>query len=153
MAKMKQVFVANKRLNMSGGKLAAMTAHGAERFFSNWLKESVAREVEDGYQILLGARFDSEIFNNWMNSPTKIVLEAVDENQMQEIIRTAKEAGFVNGRDFFNIVDESTEFEDIPQWAVIAFKPMYCEAIDPITGGLNLYGHEDSSLESKLTYL
>lgn len=100
MAKMKQVFVSNKRLNMSGGKLAAMTAHGAERFFSNWLKESVAREVEDGYQILLGARFDSEIFNNWLNSPTKIVLEAEDENQMQDIIRTAKEAGLVNGRDF-----------------------------------------------------
>ena len=53
----------------------------------------------------------------------------------------------INGKDFFNIVDESTEFLDIPRWAVIAFKPMNPDKIDPITGHLNLYGKEDSSLQ------
>ena len=48
----------------------------------------------------------------------------------------------VNGQDFFNIVDESTEFLDIPQWAVIAFRPMEAEKIDLITGKLNLYSKD-----------
>lgn len=37
----------------------------------------------------------------------------------------------------------SSIFLDIPQWAVIAFKPMEAEKIDPITGELNLYGYEE----------
>ena len=46
-----------------------------------------------------------------------------------------------------HIVDESTEFLDIPQWAVIAFKPMEAEKIDPITGELNLYGYEEKNAD------
>lgn len=74
---------------------------------------------------------------------TKIVLEVEDDAAMKTIIEKAHEYGMVNRQDFFNIVDESTEFLDIPQWAVIAFKPMEAEKIDPITGELNLYGYEE----------
>lgn len=74
---------------------------------------------------------------------TSIVLEVEDDAAMKTIIEKAHEYGMVNRQDFFNIVDESTEFLDIPQWAVIAFKPMEAEKIDPITGELNLYGYEE----------
>lgn len=71
------------------------------------------------------------------------MLEVEDDAAMKAIIEKAHEYGMVNRQDFFNIVDESTEFLDIPQWAVIAFKPMEAEKIDPITGELNLYGYEE----------
>lgn len=61
---------------------------------------------------------------------------------MKELIKTTHNYGMINKKRFFNIVDESTEFFDIPQWAVIAFKPMEAEKIDLITGYLNLYGYE-----------
>lgn len=71
------------------------------------------------------------------------MLEVENDVAMKAIIEKAHEYGMVNRQDFFNIVDESTEFLDIPQWAVIAFKPMEAEKIDPITGELNLYGYEE----------
>lgn len=61
---------------------------------------------------------------------------------MTSIIEKAHEHDMVNGQDFFNIVDESTELLNIPQWAVIAFRPMKAEKIDLITGKLNLYSKD-----------
>lgn len=82
-------------------------------------------------------------FAQWISgSFTKIVLEVEDNAAMKAIIEKAHEYGMVNRQDFFNIVDESTEFLDIPQWAVIAFKPMEAEKIDPITGDLSLYSKD-----------
>lgn len=148
---MKQVIVANKDLKMSPGKLAAMVAHGSISFLTHWLKENISYLVNGdkyyyGYTMSDEAIFPGRIFDEWINdSFTKIVLEA-EQDKMEEIIKRAKEAGFHNGEDFFNIVDESTEFEDIPRWAVIAFKPMEEKWIDPITSKLNLYGKENSFL-------
>lgn len=148
---MKQVIVANKSLNMSPGKLAAMVAHGSISFLTHWVKDNIGYLVDGdkyyyGYTLNDEATFPGRIFDEWLNDNfTKIVLEA-DQNQMEEIIKRAKITGFHNGEDFFNIVDESTEFDDIPRWAVIAFKPMDSDTIDQITGDLNLYGKENSSL-------
>ena len=134
----KQVIVVNKSLNMSPGKLGAMVEHGATSFFCEWFKRNV---------ITPNARVDKELFAQWISgSFTKIVLEVEDDAAMKTIIEKAHEYGMVNRQDFFNIVDESTEFLDIPQWAVIAFKPMEAEKIDPITGKLNLYGYEEKML-------
>ena len=133
----KQVIVVNKSLNMSPGKLGAMVAHGATSFFCEWFKRNVAtsNETYNDYSINPNARVDKELFAQWISgSFTKIVLEVEDDAAMKTM---------VNRQDFFNIVDESTEFLDIPQWAVIAFKPMEAEKIDPITGELNLYGYEE----------
>lgn len=152
---MKQVIVANKSINMSPGKLAAMVAHGAVSYFTNWLAENVdtiyvpSMAYKDYYYIKDNAIFDKKIFENWIiGSFTKIILEATTE-EMKQIVQKAREQGLHGGVDFFNIVDESTEFESIPHWAVIAFKPMENEQIDPITGHLNLYGHEHTSLQEK----
>lgn len=142
----KQVIVVNKSLNMSPGKLGAMVAHGATSFFCEWFKRNVvtSNETYNDYLITPSARVDKELFAQWISgSFTKIVLEVENDAAMKAIIEKAHEYGMVNRQDFFNIVDESTEFLDIPQWAVIAFKPMEAEKIDPITGELNLYGYEE----------
>lgn len=141
----KQVIVVNKSLNMSPGKLGAMVAHGATSFFCEWFKRNVvtSNETYNDYLITPNARVDKELFAQWISgSFTKIVLEVEDDAAMKAIIEKAHEYGMVNRQDFFNIVDESTEFLDIPQWAVIAFKPMEAEKIDPITGDLSLYSKD-----------
>ena len=151
---MKQVIVANTDLQMSPGKLAAMVGHGVAAYFTQWLKENVNSRIsyvdkETGnfsHPIKDHADFDAEVFNEWVNgSFTKIILGA-SQHEMEMVVMNAMDHGFSNGKDFFNIVDESTEFENIPRWAVIAFAPMDAERIDPITGHLNLYGYENTSL-------
>lgn len=146
----KQVIVANKELNMSPGKLAAMVAHGSISFLCQWLRRNVATDVSSftEYVIKPTARIDRELFTQWISgSFTKIILEVENTEEMKKIIEKAHTYGFVNTVDFFNIVDESTEFMDIPQWAVIAFAPMEAERIDPITGDLTLYGHEKDAFK------
>lgn len=141
----KQVIVVNKSLNMSPGKLGAMVAHGATAFFCEWFKRNIAalNETNNDYTISPNARVDKELFAQWISgSFTKIVLEVENDAAMKEIIKKAHEHRMVNRQDFFNVVDESTEFLDIPQWAVIAFKPMEIEKIDLITGELNLYSED-----------
>ena len=149
----KQVIVVNKSLNMSPGKLGAMVAHGATAFFCEWFKRNVttSNETYNDYTISPNARVDKELFAQWISgSFTKIVLEVENDAAMKEIIKKAHEHGMVNRQDFFNIVDESTEFLDIPQWAVIAFKPMETEKIDLITGELSLYSEDLPDIKEML---
>lgn len=140
----KQVIVANKSLNMSAGKLAAMVSHGSGAFMVDWIKKNITNNPYCSGECEVHGCFSRNIIQNWMNEPTKIVLEAENEEQMKDIIKKAKEQYMVNGVDYFNIVDESTEFHDIPTWAVIAFKPMDADDIDKVTGNLSLYGYGDN---------
>lgn len=138
----KQVIVVNKGLNMSPGKLGAMVAHGSVSYFCEWLKGNVSdHRTEDNERVIkMGSTIDNDIFSNWVNGDfTKIVLEVQNEEEMKEIVKKAQSFGFKNKKDFFNIVDDSTEFLDIPKWAVVAFRPMEADTIDLITGDLNLY--------------
>lgn len=138
----KQVIVVNKSLNMSPGKLGAMVAHGATAFFCEWFKRNVVAlyDTNNDYGISLNARVDKELYAQWIAGDfTKIVLEVENTEKMKELVKAAQDYGFENDKDFFNIVDESTEFLGVPQWAVIAFKPMDAEKIDPVTGKLDLY--------------
>ena len=149
----KQVIVVNKSLNMSPGKLGAMVAHGATAFFCEWFKRNVTtlNETYNDYAINPNTRVDKELFAQWISgSFTKIVLEVENDAAMKEIIRKAHGHRMVNRQDFFNIVDESTEFLDIPQWAVIAFKPMETEKIDLITGELSLYSEDLPNIKEML---
>ena len=146
----KQVIVVNKELNMSAGKMAAMVAHGSVSFFTNWFRRNVSTENSSWteYTIYPNARIDKELFAQWIaGNFTKIILEVNNTDEMKAVIEKAHEYGMINGKDFFNIVDESTEFNDIPSWAVIAFAPMDSIRIDKVTGNLNLYGYENSSLD------
>lgn len=149
----KQVIVVNKGLKMSPWKLGAMVAHGATAFFCEWFKRNVttSNETCNDYTISPNARADKELFAQWISgSFTKIVLEVENDAAMKEIIKKAHEHNMVNRQDFFNIVDESTEFLDIPQWAVIAFKPMDTEKIDLITGELSLYSEDLPNIKEML---
>lgn len=150
----KQVIVVNKGLNMSPGKLGAMVAHGSVAYFCKWFKQNVAtsNETYNDYLIKPTARIDKELYAQWIAGDfTKIVLEVENTEKMKELVKTAQDHGFENDKDFFNIVDESTEFLGVPQWAVIAFKPMDAEKIDLVTGKLNLYTVDGlgSNLESE----
>lgn len=138
----KQVIVVNKGLNMSHGKLGAMVAHGSVAYFCKWFKQNVAtsNETYNDYLIKPTARIDKELYAQWIAGDfTKIILEVENTEKMKELVKAAQDYGFENDKDFFNIVDESTEFLGVPQWAVIAFKPMDAEKIDPVTGKLDLY--------------
>lgn len=149
----KQVIVVNKGLKMSPGKLGTMVAHGATAFFCEWFKRNVTTSNEscNDYTISPNARADKELFAQWISgSFTKIVLEVENDAAMKEIIKKAHEHNMVNRQDFFNIVDESTEFLDIPQWAAIAFKPMETEKIDLITGELSLYSEDLPNIKEML---
>lgn len=141
----KQVIVVNKSLNMSPGKMAAMVAHGSVAYFTSWLKMNVdTRGDINGslYKMRDDTVFSKKIYDNWVKDFfTKIVVEAEDEKEMRSIIECAQENGFRKGIDYFNIVDDSTEFYGIPEWAVIGFRPMESFRIDKVTGYLPLYGH------------
>ena len=141
----KQVIVVNKSLNMSPGKMAAMVAHGSIAYFTNWLKFNVDtyNAVNNSiYKMKNDAVFSKKIYDKWVNdSFCKIIVEAEDEAEMRSIIECAQENGFKKGIDYFNIVDDSTEFYGIPEWAVIGFRPMDSRMIDKVTGYLPLYGH------------
>ena len=138
----KQIFVANRALNMSAGKLAAMVGHGAEIIFMrNWFLSG---------DIVNAASNNSDIIRRWILKPTKIVLQVENEEEMKTIIKRAEDNGMINEIDYFNIVDESTEFHDIPTWAVIAFRPMDAEQIDKITGNLQLY---DYNIANNIMYI
>ena len=138
----KQVIVVNKGLNMSPGKLGAMVAHGSVSYFCEWFKENVSEICTENNKRLIKneAKIDNNIFLSWISGDfTKIVLEVENEEELKNIVEKAKSYGYENKKDFFNIVDDSTEFLDIPQWAVVAFKPMRAQNIDLVTGELNLY--------------
>lgn len=144
----KQIIVVNKSLNMSPGKLAAMVAHGSISFITEWIRHNIRTDCATSteYAIDMRARVDRELYAEWIcGNFTKIILEVKNEKELKEIVKKAHEYGMINRRDFFNIVDESTEFKDIPRWAVVAFKPMENRVIDKITGNLNLYGYTDKN--------
>lgn len=87
---------------------------------------------------------DKDLYEQWMGGLfTKVILSAKNENEMNKIITKAKEAGMVEGQDFFCIRDacltELTPDETGSRWTCIGFKPMDASVIDPITKRLQLF--------------
>ena len=87
---------------------------------------------------------DKDLYEQWMGGLfTKVILSAKNENQMIKIVEKAKEAGLIEGEDFFCIRDacltELTPDETGTRWTCIGFKPMDAEKIDPITKKLQLF--------------
>ena len=87
---------------------------------------------------------DKDLYEQWMSGLfTKVILSAKNENQMQKIVDKAKEAGMIEGVDFFCIRDacltELTPDETGTRWTCIGFKPMDSSKIDPITRKLQLF--------------
>jgi PTH2 family peptidyl-tRNA hydrolase len=87
---------------------------------------------------------DKDLYEQWMGGLfTKVILSAKNEAQMQKIVEKAKDAGMVEGREFFCIRDacltELTPDETGTRWTCIGFAPMDAEKIDSVTGKLQLY--------------
>jgi PTH2 family peptidyl-tRNA hydrolase len=141
----KQVIVINKELQMSGGKLAAQVSHASMAFLATMIQKNstVVTEGED-YHYNINFNIDKNLYEEWLGGLfTKVNLAAKNENQMQKIVDKAKEAGMVEGVDFFCIRDacltELTPDETGSRWTCIGFRPMDASEIDPITKKLQLY--------------
>lgn len=99
---------------------------------------------EPEYEYEATIRMDKDLYEGWIGGIfTKVVLEAKNENQMKKIVEQAKEAGLVEGADFFCIRDacltELTPDETGTRWTCIGFRPLPDEIINPITKKLQLY--------------
>ena len=99
-------------------------------------------EPEYGYTSTIF--MDKELYENWIGGIfTKVNLAAKNEKQMQQIVEKAKEAGLIEGRDFFCIRDacltELTPDETGTRWTCIGFRPLPNDVIEPITKKLQLY--------------
>lgn len=144
----KQVIVVNKELNMSAGKMAAMVAHGSIAFLTKCIRRCEKSHDAINNELHFIGKIDSGIYYEWIAGGfTKVILEVENEAQMKTVIAKAIEHDMHLDYDFFNIVDESTEFEGVPCWAVIAFAPMDADRINQVTGHLNLFGYKNSSIE------
>ena len=141
----KQVIVINKELHMSGGKLSAQVSHASMAFLSTLIQRNstVVNEGEN-YHYNISFDIEKDLYEQWLGGLfTKVNLTAKNENQMQKIVDKAKEAGMIEGVDFFCIRDacltELTPDETGSRWTCIGFRPMDASEIDPITKKLQLY--------------
>lgn len=154
----KQVIVVNKDLNMSKGKMAAQVSHASMAFLTSPIfrgrKEMFTHPVFDqdsGEQS--GYVYDMFLDNDtyeWMSDCfTKVILEAHNEKEMEKIVKKAVENGLIEDKDFFKIIDKGlTEFNNVPTWTCIGFKPMQSEKIDKVTKRLQLF--KDSSVSKDI---
>lgn len=99
---------------------------------------------EPNYHYECHMTIDRDLYEQWMGGIfTKVILEAKNEAQMQKIVEKAKEAGMVEGREFFCIRDacltELIPDETGTRWTCIGFAPMEAEKIDIVTKKLQLY--------------
>lgn len=97
---MRQLIIARKDLNMSGGKLAAQVAHASMAYFTRWIADKADL---DGH---IDAWLPEDILKEWVQGVfTKTVCEAKNQNQLLKAKTMAEELGLQEGKDFFLIYD------------------------------------------------
>ncbi len=97
---MRQIIIARKDLNMSGGKLAAQVAHASMAYFTRWIADKADL---DGH---IDAWFPEDVLKEWVQGVfTKTVCEAKNQNQLLKAKTIAEELGLQEGKDFFLIYD------------------------------------------------
>lgn len=99
---------------------------------------------EPKYEYKSTITVEREMFDEWISGIfTKVILEAKNESRMRNIVELAKDAGMIEGKDFFCIRDacltELTPDETGTRWTCIGFAPMDNLKIDVITKRLQLY--------------
>ena len=122
---------------VSAHKLAVMTAHASMCFLSHWI-------IDHEYEGTVNGPIDSDT-KEWITGIfTKILLEAKNLNTMEKIVKKAKEAGFIEGKDFFCIKDNCL-VETLPDegsdrcFIAIGFRPMHVDKIKPVVKRLQVY--------------
>lgn len=120
----KQYIVINSSLNMSAGKLGAQVSHASMAFLTRQIQNSIIYN-KDGV-IKSEVSMSKEMYDNWINGIfTKVCLDGKNESFMQKFVNKLESNGFKENVDFFKIIDVgTTEFNGIPQWTCIGFKPL-----------------------------
>lgn len=126
MLKVKQVIVLRKDLNMRKGKMVAQGAHAS-------MKYMLDNSKFDGNKFTF--EFNDE-WKAWLNGAfTKVALSVNSEQELLELYEKA----IANGLPASLIIDNGlTEFNGVKTKTAIAIGPAKAEAIDEVTGHLNL---------------
>lgn len=118
---MKQVIVMRTDLNMRKGKMIAQGAHAAMMFLTR-SERPIAEVMDDTY--------------SWFRNGTKkICVRAKNEEELIHILEKAKLAGL---RAYLVTDAGHTEFHGTPTVTCLAIGPNEDEAVDKVTGDLEL---------------
>ena len=131
MAKIKQVIVVRKDLNMRKGKIASQVAHASlGAVFSGSYMHDMTSNVRAKVIPL-----DPEL-EHWFNKEfTKICVSCDSEEELVALHKAAEDAGL---RCCIITDAGHTEFNGVPTLTTLAIGPASSDDIDKITGGLKL---------------
>lgn len=122
---------------VSASKLAVMTSHASMSFLTKMIMDN---EKDNSVAFVLNSDLKEWICGIY----TKVLLEAKNLNAMNKTVERAKEAGLIEGEDFFLIKDNCLT-ELVPDegsdrcFIAIGFRPMDTEKIKPVVKKLQLY--------------
>lgn len=143
MENIKQYIVLRKNVKtktgnpVSASKLAVMTSHASMSFLTRMIMDN---EKDNSVAFVLNSDLKEWICGIY----TKVLLEAKNLNAMNKTVERAKEAGLIEGKDFFLIKDNCLT-ELVPDegsdrcFIAIGFRPMDAEQIKPVVKKLQLY--------------
>lgn len=143
MGNVKQYIVLRKNVKtktgdpVSASKLAVMTSHASMSFLTKMIMDN---EKDNSVAFVLNSDLKEWICDIY----TKILLEAKNLNAINKTVERAKEAGLIEGKDFFLIKDNCLT-ELVPDegsdrcFIAIGFRPMDAEKIKPVVKKLQLY--------------
>ena len=124
---MRRLFIIRKDLHLSPGKLAAMVAHCAERYWI-WL---IRKKLKDDNGVA-HASFDieREIYDDYLNGRiTKTICEAKNLNQLNKAKDMALELGLVENQDF-GMINDACLTELTPEWVDENGEELYSKVVD-----------------------
>ena len=143
MENIKQYIVLRKNVKtktgnpVSASKLAVMASHASMSFLTKMIMDN---EKDNSVAFVLNSDLKEWICDIY----TKILLEAKNLNAINKTVERAKEAGLIEGKDFFLIKDNCLT-ELVPDegsdrcFIAIGFRPMDAEKIKPVVKKLQLY--------------
>lgn len=133
MAKIKQVIVIRKDLNMRKGKMASQCSHASMKVFFDRLSYLGKNRVKglENYSLTV-----TQEMKEWIDGAfTKIVVYVNSEQELDDLATLAS----LHGVPYALITDNgNTEFHGIPTKTALAIGPDESEIIDSITGNLPL---------------
>lgn len=133
MSKAKQVIVMRKDLNMRKGKIAAQAAHASMAVLLGRMDKGFGTQTTEGWMLRMEP---GSALAQWLNGAfTKICVYVNSEQELLDIVASAKAAGVINAL----ITDNGlTEFNGVPTVTCCAVGPAYAHELEPITGHLPL---------------
>lgn len=129
---LKQVIVMRKDLNMRKGKMVAQGSHASMMVVLSSLQSTQLPEME---RITYHLRTQQQIIQWAREGMTKICVGVDSPMELYKVAEDAKQAGLT----VHEVVDAGhTEFKGIPTKTCLCIGPNEADAIDTITGHLNL---------------